>query len=327
MLQAYVSDGSPFDLTTLSESEPLPPSVVWLDLIDPSNEEERLAERLLDVELPTHDDLKDIEPSSRLYVENGTIYMTASLAWRVETGFAEITDVGFVIADNRLVTIRYAEPKAFKIFRTAAPRLGGCGSTGLVVLTKLLESIVDRTAEILEYTSAAVDDLSGKIFYRDALRKNEHEASKDLQAQLGSIAEFQRLTAKTRESLTSLARVLSFLSPMPAISQDKGMKDRCKSVSRDIQSLSEHATFVSANITFLLDATLGLINLEQNKIIKIFSIAAVVLLPPTFVGTLYGMNFKDMPELNWTYGYVYAIGLMVVVSVIPFIWFRKKGWF
>ena len=327
MLQAYTSDGSAFDLASLKDSEPLPASVVWLDLVSPTQEEEHRTEELLAVELPTHEDLKDIEPSSRLYVENETLYMTASLAWRIETGFAEITDVGFVVAGNRLVTIRYAEPKAFKIFRAAAPRMGGCGATGLAVLTRLLETIVDRTAEILEYTSAGIDELSDKIFRHDVTGKNEHDASKDLELHIGDIAEFQRLTAKTRESLMSLARVLSYLSAMPAVARDKAMKERCKSVSRDIQSLSEHANFISANITFHLDATLGMINLEQNKIIKIFSIAAVILLPPTFVGTIYGMNFKDMPELSWDYGYLYAIALMVVVSIIPFVWFRKKGWF
>lgn len=327
MLQAYTSNGSPFDLATLRDSDSLPSAVVWLDLVSPTPDEERRTEQLLGIELPTHEDLKDIEPSSRLYVEDGTVYLTASLAWRIETGFAEITDVGFVIAGHRLVTIRYAEPKAFKIFRAAAPRMGGCGASGLVVLTKLLETIVDRTAEILEYTSAGIDDLSDKIFRHDAGKKNEHDASKDLESHIGDIAEFQRLTAKTRESLMSLARVLSYLSAMPAVARDKAMKERCKSVSRDIQSLAEHANFISANITFHLDATLGMINLEQNKIIKIFSIAAVVLLPPTFVGTIYGMNFKDIPELSWEYGYLYAIVLMIVVSIIPFVWFRKKGWF
>ncbi len=206
--------------------------------------------------------------------------------------------------------------------------MGGCGANGLAVLTKLLETIVDRTAEILEYTSAGIDELSEQdLPPRRRRKKNEHDASKDLESHIGDIAEFQRLTAKTRESLMSLARVLSYLSAMPAVARDKAMKERCKSVSRDIQSLSEHANFISANITFHLDATLGMINLEQNKIIKIFSIAAVILLPPTFVGTIYGMNFKDMPELSWDYGYLYALALMVVVSIIPFVWFRKKGWF
>lgn len=327
MLQAYTANGSAFDLGSLSAGEPLPQAVVWIDMISPSADEERIVETLTAVELPTHEDLKDIEPSSRLYIENGTIYLTASLAWQVETGFAAVTEVGFVIADGRLVTIRYAEPKAFKIFSTGAQRLGGCGTNGLVVLSKLLETIVDRTAEILEFTSGGLDNLSGVIFQRDSKIHNENQASKSLQSHIGSIAQFQRVTAKTRESLMSLARVLSFLSAMQAIAKDKELRERCKSVSRDIQSLSEHANFISANITFHLDATLGLINLEQNKIIKIFSIAAVILLPPTFIASIYGMNFQHMPELSWTYGYPYAIGLMIVVSVIPFVWFRKKGWF
>jgi magnesium transporter len=327
MLQAYAANGSAFDLGSLNEDQHLPQAVVWIDMISPTVEEERFVEALTGAELPTHEDLKDIEPSSRLYVENGTLYLTASLAWRVETGFADVTEVGFVVVGQRLVTIRYAEPKAFKLFSAGAPRMGGCGANGLTVLTKLLETIVDRTAEILEFTSAGLDELSSLIFLRDARIRNESQAAKNLESHLGSIAQFQRVTAKTRESLGSLARVLSFLSAVPAIAQDKELRERCNSVSRDIQSLSEHANFIAGNINFHLDATLGLINLEQNKIIKIFSIAAVLLLPPTFIASIYGMNFQHMPELSWTYGYPYAIGLMVIASVVPLIWFRKKGWF
>lgn len=327
MLQAYTANGSVFDLGSLSEGEPLPQAVVWIDMVSPTPQEERLVETLTAVELPTHEDLKDIEPSSRLYIDNGTIYLTASLAWQVETEFAAVTEVGFVVTDRQLVTIRYAEPKAFKIFSAGAQRMGGCGVNGLVVLTKLLETIVDRTAEILEFTSTLMDELSIVIFQRDRRSRKEHEVSKNLEGHLGSIAQAQRVTAKTRESLMSLSRVLSFLSAIPAVAKDKELRERCKSVSRDIQSLSEHANFISANITFHLDATLGLVTLEQNKIIKIFSIAAVILLPPTFIASIYGMNFQHMPELSWTYGYPYAIALMILASVLPFVWFRKKGWF
>lgn len=327
MLQAYTANGSTFDLSSLRDAEPLPGTIVWIDMVNPTSDEERQIERLLKTELPTREDLKDIEPSSRLYVENGTTYMTASLVWRVEAGYADIAEVGFVVADDRLVTIRYAEPKAFRLYSSSAQRLGGCGANGLTVLTKLLEAIIDRTAEILEITSARLDQMSIDIFQRDVAKTHKkNEISRDLERHIGEIAHYQRVTAKTRESLMSLARLLSFLSGMPAIDKDKELKERCKSVSRDIVSLSEHVGFISANITFHLDATLGLINLEQNKIIKIFSIASVVLLPPTVVAGIYGMNFHNMPELSWEYGYPYALAVMVVVSVGPILWFRNKGW-
>ncbi|TPW30650.1 magnesium transporter CorA family protein [Pararhizobium mangrovi] len=327
MLHAYTRQAASFDIAAGDGTEPLPDDVVWLDMLSPSAEEEARAEAMLGVDLPTRDELKDIEPSSRLYAEDDTLYMTASLVSRWESGAAELFDIGFVIVGNRLVTIRYGEPKAFRLFLAAAGRQGECGKTGSASLARLLETVVDRTAEILEVTSANMDRLSDVIFKRDMHHRNEHDTSKDLESRLGEIAESQRTTAKVRESLSSLGRLVRFFAGTEAVRANADLQERCASLDQDIRSLGEHAGFISANVTFHLDATLGLINLEQNKIIKIFSIAAVVLLPPTFIGTIYGMNFKDMPELSWAYGYPYALVLMVVVSAIPVVWFRKKGWF
>ncbi len=302
----------------------LDPDILWLDLVNPDREEELLVEGLLGIPLPTRDELKDIEPSSRLYVEEGGVYMTASLVWKVETGLPELTDVAFILSGNRLVTIRYAEPKSFVLFTSALHRTGVRYRTGAEFMARLLETIADRTAEILEVTVARIDALAADVFVDQKTAKRR--PPRYLEDKLIDIAGHQRLVSKTRDSLVSLSRLVSFFRALPLMRHDQEAGELLRIVSRDVQSLSEHAAFVSSNITFMLDASLGLINVEQNAIIKIFSIASVVFLPPTLVASVYGMNFQFMPELSWNYGYALALMLMLLSAVIPFLFFRWKGW-
>lgn len=302
----------------------LDPDILWLDLVNPDRDEELLVEELLGIPLPTREDLKDIEPSSRLYVEEGGVYMTASLVWKVETGLPELTDVAFILTGNRLVTIRYAEPKSFVLFTAALHRTGVKYRTGAELMARLLETIADRTAEILEVTVARIDALAADVFVDQKTAKRR--PPRYLEDKLIDIAGHQRLVSKSRDSLVSLSRLVSFFRALPLIRHDQEAGELLRIVSRDVQSLSEHAAFVSSNITFMLDASLGLINVEQNAIIKIFSIASVVFLPPTLVASVYGMNFQFMPELSWNYGYALALMLMLLSAVIPFLFFRWKGW-
>lgn len=297
---------------------------LWLDLINPDLAEEALVEKLLGIPLPTREDLKDIEPSSRLYVEEGGVYMTGSLVWKAESDLPEITDVAFILAGHRLVTIRYAEPRAFALFSAALLRMPGKYRSGAELLARLLETIVDRTAEVLEAGVARIDELSATVFVDRKVAKRR--PPRFLEDKLLDIASHHRLVSKARDSLVSLSRMVAFLRSLPKVREDREADELCGIVAHDIQSLSEHAAFVSNNITFLLDASLGLINVEQNAIIKIFSIASVVFLPPTLVASIYGMNFHFMPELEWTFGYGFALVAMLLSAVIPFLLFRWKGW-
>lgn len=298
--------------------------IVWLDLLSPTREEELLVERYLGFEVPTRDDLKDIEPSSRLYSEDGAVFMTASLVLRANSDSPELTDVAFILAANRLVTIRYTTPKSFDLFRAAMHRAPDSCQSGPKLLGRLFETIVDRTAEILEQGVLEIDALSQQVFGDKS--RVRRRPPRYLEERLMDVASHHRLVNKTRDSLMSLSRVLTYLYTVPSVQEDKDLRELCRTISRDIQSLSEHASFISGNITFLLDASLGLINVEQNAIIKIFSIASVVFLPPTLVASIYGMNFQNMPELNWTYGYPASLALMVISGIIPFFFFRWKGW-
>ncbi|KGF70800.1 hypothetical protein LL06_03355 [Hoeflea sp. BAL378] len=323
MIRAYDRAGVCLDVPAPG-AEPLPQSACWIDLLQPTSEEEAQVERLIGVEVPSRDELRDIEPSSRLYIENGAAYLTASVVWKADSDFAEITDIGFVLAGERLVTIRYGEPKAFAIFAANAPReLEGLG--GHDVVTRLLEAMVDRTAEVLEGRSRQIDLLSSRVFSSGS-DANPETATRDLESMLGVIAGHQRTIAKVRESLMSLSRVAGFLQTLPEIAGEKAIKQRCRSLARDIQSLSEHADFISENIIFLLDASLGLISVQQNQVMKVVSVAAVVFLPPTFIGTVYGMNFDHMPELGLPWAYPIALAVMAISAVGPYLWFKKKGW-
>lgn len=324
MIRAYRLDGSAEIILPGQPPALLDADILWLDLVNPDRAEEHLAESLLCIPIPTRDDLKDIEPSSRLYVENGGVYMTASLVYKVESDLPELTDIAFILVGNRLVTIRYGEPKAFALFSAALLRIPGKYKTGSELMARLLETIVDRTAEVLEVAVARVDALSAEVFVdRKAAKRRPPRFLED---RLIDIASHHRLVSKARDSLVTLSRLMTFLMSLPDVRKDREAEDLCRIVARDVQSLSEHAGFVSNNITFLLDASLGLINVEQNAIIKIFSIASVVFLPPTLVASVYGMNFQVMPELAWTYGYAFALVGMLLSAIIPFLFFRWKGW-
>lgn len=325
MMTAYRSNGQPVPLSPETALSALEADIVWLDLNQPTREEEDYAERLTRIDVPTRDDLRDIEPSSRLYADENAIYLTASILCRADSTTPVLTDVAFVLTPTCLVTVRYDDPKSFKLFAAALCKLNGRATSAHLTLARLMETIADRTAEILEQAETRGDALLVRIFGESSQAPRRREP-KELERLLNEISAHHRLISKTRGSLATLSRVLTFLQTVEVVRQERDVKDLIKSTARDIQSLSEHASFLSGNITFLLDASLGLINVEQNAIIKIFSIASVVFLPPTLVASIYGMNFKYMPELEWATGYPSSLILMAISAIIPFLFFRWKGW-
>jgi magnesium transporter len=325
MMTAYRSNGQPVPLSPKTPLATLSSDIIWLDINAPTREEEDYAERLMLIDVPTRDDLRDIEPSSRMYAEENAVYLTSSLLCKAESATPALTDVAFVLTPSCLVTVRYDDPKSFTLFAAALCRLNGGAVSPRMTLARLLETIADRTAEILEQAELRGDALLVRIFGEDGQERGRREP-KELERLLSEISAHHRLVSKARASLATLIRVMTFLQTVEEVRQDREVRDLAKSIARDMQSLSEHANFLSGNITFLLDASLGLINVEQNAIIKIFSIASVVFLPPTLVASIYGMNFRYMPELEWGFGYPSSLILMAVSAIIPFLFFRWKGW-
>jgi magnesium transporter len=320
MLRAYGPgcDGSTID----ARVQLIPQGASWIDLEEPTREEEQLVERCLKVGVPTRDELKEIEPSSRFYEQNGAIYITISTLWGVSEGDPAATPIGFVIAGNRLVTIRYASPKPFRNFMQHVRREPDLARDAPTVLARLLDAIIERLADELEAAGEEIDTISSHIFQPSAGRVPADRLS----ALLRRIGRTQGLLTRIRETAVSIMRAIGFLAATEMVRSNPALRERIRSLGADIAHLTDHCAFLSTNLTFLLDASLGLINVEQNAIIKIFSVAAVIFLPPTLVGTVYGMNFEHMPELEWLYGYPFAIGLMILSAVLPYWFFKRRGW-
>lgn len=309
----------------ISSSYAIPETALWIDLHSPTTEEIRKAEAFLGVTLPTKDEMEEIEASSRVYIEDDGLFMTTSIVSKTETEYPESAAVTFVLARGKLLTIRYSEPMPFNTFPARAERQPGMWSTADYLLVGILEAIVDRTADILERVGADVDALSRESF--DKPRHNQALEHKDFQVLLVRLGRQNDLIGKVRESLIGFSRILTFLTQtFEGKPGSKELRSYNKTITRDVASLADHTNFLSNKITFLLDAILGMINLEQNRIIKILSIAATVFLPPTVMASIWGMNFTHMPELGWQIGYPIALGVIVVSAIIPAIFFKWRGW-
>lgn len=323
MLRTYGPDcdGSTLDATRQS----IPALATWIDLEEPTREEEKLVERCVGVEIPTPEELEEIEPSSRLYEQNGAIYMTMSTLFGVEDGHPSSAPIGFVLAGNRLVTVRYVTPKPVRTFANHVRREPQLVKDGVTALIRLLDAIIDRLADELEASGREIEKISQQIFRRDPATRRRIPAER-LEALLIRIGRAQALLARVRETAVSSSRLIGFLSATDRIRQSPGDRERVQSLGADVTSLIDHSAFLSGNLTFLLDASLGLISIEQNTAIKVFSVAAVVLLPPALVAGVYGMNFDHMPELEWLLGYPWALTLMLLSAVVPYWWFKRRGW-
>jgi len=296
----------------------VPDDAVWIELVDPTRAEEVAVEQSLGVLLPTREDMAEIEASSRLYQEDGGTFMTATVLVNADGDLPTAAPVTFVLVGQRLVTIRYVEPRAFSVFAAQAERQPSLCPTGVQTFLGLLDALIDRTADILERTAGVVEEQSRAIFGRPR--------GGDFEQILKRLGRAQNVNAKARDSLVSLARLISFATLADQFEGERDLRDHLKSLQRDVQSITDHSSYVSGNITFLLDAALGLINIEQNAIFKIFSVFSAVFLPPTLIAGVYGMNFEHMPELRWVEGYPIAIGLMLVAAIGPLLWFKRKGW-
>lgn len=298
----------------------IPPGVIWIDLLHPTREEERFVEKKLEMEIPTREEMVEIEESSRFYESGGSLFMTASLVSGISQQSPSIAEVTFVLSKRWLVTVRYAELSAFRTFTGKSVRQPELHRSSDMIFASLIEGVVDRIADVLEMLQQQQNSLSTAIF------SEKPEDKTDLQKVVKHLGRHNALQAKLNESLLSISRQISFVRQAGEGWLGEPARGWLKTSERDVRSLGEYQAKMSDESSFLLEATLGLINIEQNSIIKVFSIAAVLFLPPTLVGTVYGMNFRHMPELEWYYGYPLALGLMVGSAALSHAWFKFKGW-
>lgn len=301
------------------------PSTVWIDLLNPTETEETDIEKALGLDVPTRAEMREIEASNRFYSESGAHFMTAFIVYvGADKETVATSNITFILAQNRLITVRYGEPKAFTLYAERACRgLEACVS-GPQVLAGVLETIIQRQADLIERLQDGVETLAPQIFGQ---RSADRTQGRRLDVMLRSVGKQGDTTSRLLESATSLHRALAyFASAARERKEDAKLLERIDTCDRDILSLAEQLRFVSSRSSFLLDATLGMISTEQNQIIKLFSVMAVMLMPPTLVASIYGMNFEFMPETKWEYGYPLALLAMVISAVIPFLYFRRKGW-
>jgi magnesium transporter len=324
MLSVYVPRGKSLERVPLESGASIPENAVWIDLVSPTSDEDKQVEGHIGVAVPTREEMQEIEVSSRLYVENGARYMTATLMCHADSPAPKITAVTFILSGHRLITVRYDEPRPFLLVSNKLARLCPHNITGEMILMDLLDAVIDRAADILEKASSEIDQVSHDVFEPISERT---QPSRSYNAIMRTIGRKGDITSKVRESLVSIGRLLLFLAnEAEGMRWAKDIRLQLQSMQRDVQSLSDHATYLSNKITFLLSAMLGVVSIEQNNIIKIFSVAAVVLMPPTLVASIYGMNFKHMPELDWYLGYPLALALMLVAAVLPYFFFKWRKW-
>ena len=324
MFSVFVQTESSLKKAVIDDLARLPENAVWIDLVNPNAAEDRAVERLAGIAVPTREDMQEIEVTSRLYVENGARYMTATLMCQSDTDMPRTTAVTFILAGHRLVTVRYDTPKPFPLVENKLARSCSPAITGEQILMELLDAVIDRCADILERVGIDLDQVSHDIFEPESER---HGNAKRYSQILAAIGRKGDLTSKVRESLVSIGRLVAFMSAvMEGMKWSKDMREQLKTMQRDIHSLSDHASYLSGKITFVLDAMLGVVNLEQNNIIKLFSVMAVVLMPPSLIASIYGMNFKDMPELEWHLGYPIAVVAMIAAAIVPYYIFKIKKW-
>ncbi len=291
---------------------------IWVDLTDPSDEERGWVKSIYDVTLPGEDEVKDIEASARYYeAENGDLHLRTDFLLEEEDGPSQVVTVAFILAKNVLFSVHADDLPVFRLVRMRARSRPGSITDHKDVLLDLYATDAEYSADALEGIYQNLEEVSYSV-----LQKNLSD--QDAAQVLNAIAQEEDLNGRIRRSMMDTRRAVSFLMRGRLLSVQQFEESR--QILRDIESLDGHTAFLFDKINFLMDATVGFININQNKIIKIFSVASVAFLPPTLIASVYGMNFQYFPELHWQLGYPFSIALMCLSAVAPLWYFRRRGW-
>jgi magnesium transporter len=299
---------------------------IWIDMLSPTPEERAMVETAVGLELPTEAEIAEIESSSRVSIENGVVYLSMPLLTQVDTD-PNSASIGYVLSKNHLVTIRFRTSRVFDHYAARLPRTDMSDQCGARILVGVLEAIVDRLADVMELSRNELDSVSRRIFHGNADGPHRPTAEdRALRATLRTLGRVGDLVSKVRDSLLGIRRIASYLAQVEKEMFAPDLRTRLKTLRQDIGSLTDYDLHLTNKTQFLLDATLGFINIAQNNIMKVFTITSVLGIPPVLLAGMWGMNFKNMPELDWAYGYPMAIVAIIVSAVAPLYWFRKRGW-
>ncbi len=304
----------------------LPLRVKWIDIFDGSADEIMFVERATGYHLPSLDELNEIETSSRLRFERSAFYLSSPVVSHVPAGMPKATPVGMILTRDLLITIRFTTLTAFSTFEEefSHPAPSFASSSG--AFAGLIDAIVDRAADVLESVGNELDQISQDVFHGNGDSGRPARTTAGLKDTLRHIGYDGDLSSKIRDSLLGIGRILSYVSGTKSEWFSAELKAHLDMQHRDISSLSDYNVYLANKVQLLLDATIGLISIEQNNIIKAMTVVSVIGVPPTLVASMYGMNFHHMPELDWTFGYPFSLILILLSAIGPYIWFKIRGW-
>jgi len=322
----YVNTGLAPRRLAPPHAEPPGSAAVWVDLLNPTDEERAAAERLTNLRVPAEAELAEIESSSRLSSRGKALYLSTPMSYRSADGQSMTAPLGFVLSPDYLMTIRFADPPVFDQFaeRFVAKDAAPCSVSAFL---GLLEAIVDRLADVLEHVGADLDAISRRVFKGEQNgTQRATRMDQQLRATLRAIGRAGERVSNIRDSLHGVNRIVLYANETAGDWIPADLRPRFKTLRQDIVSLSDYDGQLTNKVQFLLDATLGFINIEQNNGIKVLTVVSVVGVPPTLIASIYGMNFKDIPELSWPHGYAYGLTVIVLSAILPLLWFKRRGW-
>jgi magnesium transporter len=324
MLRVYRDETGSF---STAAAQNLPGEIIWIDLLNPTDAEKQFVAERAGVRVPSTEALSEIEASSRLFVDGEVIYLSTPVVAQAETIDASLSPVGFILTKSVLVTIRFAELKAFNVVSDLVTRDQSVTSSA-GVFTELLEAIVDRGADVLERLAGDLDNISRSIFRGDPTqRQHTVRSNAALRRILFMVGSTGDRLALARDVILGIARIAPFVLSVRQNWIIPEFETRLGAVVKDVASLNDYEGHLSNKVQLLLDAVLGFITIEQNDLFKVLTIVSVVGIPPTIVAGIYGMNFKFMPELNWTWGYPFGLAVIALSALVPLVWFKWRGWF
>ncbi|MDY0961437.1 MULTISPECIES: magnesium/cobalt transporter CorA [Massilia] len=319
MINVFVLQNGRLNQATIASREDLENvAPVWVDLTDPDEEERTWVKSKYGVTLPGEDEVQDIEASARYYeAENGDLHLRTDFLLEEEDGPSRVVTVAFILSGKILFSVHNDDLPVFRLVRMRARSRPGSIEDYMDVLLDLYATDAEYSADALEGIYESLEEVSTRVLQKEF-------TDNDAAAALNAIAHEEDLNGRIRRNMMDTRRAVSFLMRGRLLNSDQF--EEARQILRDIESLDGHTSFLFDKVNFLMDATVGFININQNKIIKIFSVASVAFLPPTLIASLYGMNFALMPELNWRFGYPFAIALMAASAVAPLLYFRRRGW-
>ena len=312
-----LKDGKLMQIRVDSKEDLTRKETIWIDLASPTDEERELVQSLFRLELPEDEELQDLQASERYYQDEDGVHIRATFIESSDEA-PRNTTLSFTLHGGRLLTVHDDDLSFLRLFRMRARVVPGMVSDAVDIILGCYAVAVEHDSDILEEMYKILDEVGALILNKDEI------TDRVMRDHMERIVAQEDLNGKVRLDLMDNRRALSFLLRSRILSLEQN--EELRGILRDIESLNGHTGFIAEKINFLMDGLLGLINLAQNKIIKIFSIAAVVFLPPTLVASIYGMNFANMPELQWPFGYPLAIFLMIIAAVTPYWYFKQKGW-